>query len=84
MPKLVLPGDERKPTLPEWRALAQSGWVQQKFLRYNPEDVEEIDDIDFLLQLQRWYFPASQPRNLFEETYLKLMLDAVNAKLYRL
>ena len=84
VPKLVLPDDERKPTLPEWRALADSGWVQTKYLRYNPEDIEEIDDIDMLLQLQKWYFPSSQPRNLFEETYLKLVLEAVNAKLYRL
>ena len=76
--------EEKKPTLPEWRKLAESGWIQPKYLRYNPDDVAEIDDIDMLLQLQKWYFPASQPRNLFEQTYLKLMLDAVETKLYTL
>ena len=71
-----------KPELPEWRVLAQSGWVRDKFLRYNPEDVAEIDDMDVILQIKDWYFPASQPHNLFEEAYCSLMREAAEKKIY--
>ena len=84
IPKLVLPDGEEKPELPEWRVLAQSGWVRAKFLRYNPEDVEELDDFEMLMKLKDWYFPSSQPQNLFEETYCVLMREAADKKLYNL
>ena len=78
IPKIVLP--ERKKV--EWRLLAESGYVRQKFLNYTPEDVEEIDDEHTLLLLEKWYFPASQPQNIYEETYVSIMLDAVRNKLH--
>ena len=77
IPKLVLP--EKKA---EWQLLAESGCVRQKFLNYTPEDIEEIDDIHTLLLLEKWYFPASQPHNVYEETYLAIMLDAIRNKLH--
>ena len=86
IPKLRFPDEEeeKKTNLPEWRALRDSGYVREKFLLYTPEDVEEIDDIDFLLKIREWYFPASQPRNLFEETYIKLVWEMADKKLYAL
>ena len=78
VPPLIFPEEEQRP---EWRVLAESGWVREKFLLHNPEEVEKIEDEETLLSLQKWYFPASQPRNPFEETYVKLVLDAVNKKL---
>ena len=71
--------EERKP---EWRVLMESGWVRSKFLRYTPEDVEEIEDYDSLMCIRNFYFPASQPHNLFEITYCELIRDAIDAKLY--
>ena len=64
-----------------WQDFADSGLVQEKYLRYSPEDVENINDTETLRQLQEWYFPFSQPRNLFEATYIALVYDAVNTKL---
>ena len=71
--------EERKP---EWRVLMESGWVRPKFLRYTPEDVEEIEEYDTLMTLRDLYFPASQPQNLFEMTYCTLLREAIDAKLY--
>ena len=82
IPKLVFP--EEPQTKPYWRVLAESGFVRQKYLRYTPEDVAEIDCIDMLDTLREWYFPASQPHNDFEADYLQLVLDAVNNRLYML
>ena len=76
IPKLVLP--EKKA---EWQFLAESGCVRKKFLDYTPEDVEEIDDIFTLLMLEKRYFPISRPQNIYEETYLAIMLDALKNKL---
>ena len=85
IPKLVFPHEEEeKPERPEWRTLADSGYVRIKFLRFTPEDVAEIDDIDRLMKICDWYFPASQPQNLFEATYIDLVREAAEAKLYNL
>ena len=73
--------DEKKA---DWRYLRDCGWVRQKFLRYNPEDVEEIDDLDLLQNMLEWYNPQSQPRNVFEHSYIDIMRDAVQKRLYML
>ena len=64
-----------------WQDLVDSGQVQEKYLRYSPKEVENIDDTETLRQLQEWYFPSSQPRNFFEAAYIALVYDAVTAKL---
>lgn len=69
---------------PEWRTLANSGQIRQKYLRYDPDDVMEIDDIDMLQKLRNWYTPSSQPRNFYEEAYFDIMVSAVNSRLYTL
>ena len=69
---------------PEWRILANSGQIRQKYLRYDPGDVLEMDDIDMLEKMRTWYTPSSQPRNCYEEAYFSIMIDAVNARLYTL
>ena len=56
--------------------------VRPKFLQYNPEDVVEIDDIDTLLYIRDLYMPASQPQNLYEESYCILMVELAEEKLY--
>ena len=82
IPKLVLPST--KPTTPEWRLLAESGYVREKFLRFTPEDAEEIDDLDSLLHLRELYFPSSQPRNHYEVVYMQLVREALEARMYNL
>ena len=79
IPKLRLPDPEPKP---EWRVLAESGRVREKFLTYSPEDVKEIDDIDFLTELRGYYTPYSQPRNPIEAAYLDLVVEAIDCQLY--
>lgn len=81
IPKLVFP-DEGKSRWPEWRLLAESGHVREKFLRLNPEDISEIDDIDTLEHYRVLYTSASQPRNLYEHAYIELIIAAINDRLY--
>ena len=64
-----------------WRWLVERG-VCAKFLRYNPEDIKEIDDIDTLCDIKDLYMPSSQPHNIYEHSYCQLMVDAVDEKLY--
>ena len=66
-----------------WKWLADRG-VRPKFLRYNPDDVEEIDDIDTLLHIRELYLPPSQPQSLYEHSYCTLMVESVDSKLYTL
>ena len=66
-----------------WRWLAERG-VRAKFLRYNPEDIDEIDDMDTLLVLKNFYSPSSQPYNIYEHSYCVLIRDAVERKMYML
>ena len=57
-----------------WTFLRDSGLVRQKYLRYNPKDVEEIEDLDVLEWLYgKYHLPASQPQTIEEATYLALM-----------
>ena len=78
VPKLELPSDDVKP---EWKVLAESGQVREKYLRFNPENVANIDDKQFLLSLRELYFPTSQPRCLIELSYIDLVLEAIEARL---
>lgn len=80
IPPLQLPGKEEEKA--GWCFLRDSGYVREKYLRYTPEDVEEIDDLDTLTDLLHWYNPPSQPHNFYEACYLTLMLEAVRARLY--
>ena len=85
VPRLMFEEEEEEVVpVAEWRALAESGQIRPKFLRYNPEDVAELDDLDSLNQLRDWYTPASQPRNYHEWAYCTLMVDAVNDRVYAL
>ena len=66
-----------------WRWLTERN-VREKFLRYNPEDIEEIGDIDFLLMLKDFYSPSSQPLSIYEYAYCQLMTEALERKMYML
>ena len=55
--------------------------VRPKFLRYKPEDIEEIDDFDTLVYIRDLYMPASQPENLYELSYCMLMTEIIEEKL---
>lgn len=80
IPRLVFPEDAQPKT--DWKLLAESGYVRRKFLRWTPEDVAEIDDLDKLEELRTLYTPYSQPQNYLESAYLQLIVDAVNDRLY--
>ena len=84
VPSLLLPEEEENEEKCEWRWLRDSGNVREKFLRYNPEDVEQLNNIDSLQDMCMCYDPllhSSQPQNLYEETYLKIMLTAAQNRL---
>ena len=82
IPKLVFPQEEKTFRLPEWRLLGESGHVREKFLRVNPDDIEEIDDWDSLMRLRELYTPASQPHNVFEHAYVQLVAEAIDNRMY--
>ena len=82
MPRLVL--EEEEPREPEWRVLANTGYIRQKYLHWSPEDVREETDLESLITFRNYYCPSSQPRNAFETAYFALMVDAVNARLKEL
>ena len=84
IPRLRLPTDEEKRTKNEWQWLRDCGHVRAKFLTYTPEDIAEIDSIDFLTDMLERCNPSSQTHNIFEEAYLSHMRDAVLARLYML
>ena len=66
------------------RWLAESGHVRTKFLRYGPEDVMRESQDMFLAQLWNFYFPSSQPLNIYEEAYLQVMRDTIQTRLSQL
>ena len=76
LPRLKLE-EER---VPEWKVLADTGYIRIKFLQWTPEDAVEAD-VDTLNMLTDYYNPASQAQNFFEEAYFSLMRDAVKARL---
>ena len=69
------------PELVEAQALVESGDIRDKFLMNSPEDVVEETDVEVLEQLWELYFPPGQPHNRYEEAYLQLMRDCIDARL---
>ena len=61
--------------------LADSLCVRAKYLTHTPADIERESSIPFLERLWELYFPASQPRNAYEEAYLSLMRDCIDSRL---
>ena len=66
-----------------WRWLAERG-VRPKFLRYNPDDVKEIDDMETLWGIRNFYLPSSQPQNIYEHSYCEMMVSLLDEKMYNL
>ena len=84
IPTLVLPEEEEGEEKCEWRWLRDSGHVREKYLRFNPEDIEVLDDMDLLKDMCRLYNPllhSSQPTNFYEASYIELMLNAIHERL---
>ena len=69
------------PELVEAQALVESGDIRSKFLLNSPEDVAEEKDVEALEKLWELYFPPGQPHNRYEEAYLLLMRDCIDARL---
>ena len=67
--------------MPLWLILRKRGKVQVKFLRYNPEDIKEIDCIESLKTLNGLYSPSSQPMCDEEDFYIRLMQNAIFERL---
>ena len=61
--------------------LAGSGSVREKYLTLSPKDIEAMVSIEDLEKLWEMYFPFSQPRNNYEESYLSLMRDVIDARI---
>ena len=76
-----LPSIEEKA---DWHYLRDCGWVRHKFLRYDPDDAEEIHDLDLLTQMLTLYNPQSQPINVFEQSYIDIMREAIEKRLHKL
>ena len=66
---------------PEWKVLADTGYIRIKFLHWTPEDVSEMGDREVLMTIRDYYNPCSQAQNFFEEAYFSLMRDAVKARI---
>ena len=82
IPKLIFPNDNDEKKL--WERLAATGFVRSKYLRWTPEDVAEMDDLDSLEHLQALYTPFSQPRNYVESAYLEIILEAIRERIHTL
>ena len=68
-----------------WTFLRDSGLVRQKYLSYNPEDIEEIEDLNVLTWLySKYHLPPSQPQTIEEGTYLALMSVTIRERLRKL
>ena len=68
-----------------WMFLRDSGLVREKYLSYNPEDIEELEDLEVLEWLyERYRFSPSQPQTIEECTYLSLMASCIGARLHSL
>ena len=68
----------------EAQYLASTGDVREKYLRHTPYTVSELDDVEYLEKLWELYFPATQPRNVYEESYLELMRRSIDRRLRQL
>ena len=59
--------------------------MRNKYLSYNPEDVQEIDDLYTLRSLyERYHIPADQPRTVEEVVYLNVMSLELALKIRKL
>ena len=69
------------PELLEAQALVESGDIRSKFLLISPEDVAETKDVEQLEKLWELYIPTGQPHTHYEEAYLQIMRDCIDARL---
>ena len=68
-----------------WTFLKDTGLVREKYLTYNPEDIEEIEDLNVLEWLYaKYHLPPGQPQTIEEYTYLALMSSCIGARLHNL
>ena len=58
--------------------------VREKFRQWTVEDVREVEDKQLLEQLQVWYTPNSQPRNIYEWDYVESIKEAVDDRMKEL
>ena len=79
IPKLILP--EEDASSEEEIDLLQ---VRDKYQRYSKSTVMQINDIDELHNVRRWYFPNSQPRNDSEWKYIYEVQMAAEERLRQL
>lgn len=70
--------------LREAKILSESGDVRAKFLTHSPDDIFEETDTDFLHRLWELYFPSDQPHNAYEEAFLLIMRECIDARLAEL
>ena len=66
---------------PEWRRLARTGYIREKFLYWSPEDIKECSDIEELMYYRFYYTPHPPLRNPFERAFCSLMIEAIDARL---
>ena len=71
-------GEAGKGRTPSWKYLAESGYVQQKYLKYSPEDITKINNIKTLENIKNLYSPLSERLNFFEMCYFQLIHAAVD------
>ena len=65
-----------------WEVLRGSNRMRAKYKWYTPEDVEELDDVEFLKFLYvKYTFPSSQPQTHEEWVYFSLMSNAIDGRL---
>ena len=77
------PGVEFK--VPLWKKVAKTGMVRKKFLKYSPEDIEEIDSVTSLKRIQLKYtVPSKKTANVMEEFYISLMSSSISLKLAKI
>ena len=68
----------------EAKLLASTREVRAKYLTHSPQDVAEESNKEYLERLWELYFPCSQPRNAYEESYLSLMRSCIDSRLAEL
>ena len=69
----------------EEREEYESWPIRAKYLQWTPLEIEDIEDLDFLRFLYGKYaFPLSQPRNLYEEDFFRLMKETIQFRILSL
>lgn len=70
---------------PLWKKVARTGMVRKKYLKYSPDDVEEIDSVTTLKRILKQYtVPPKKVTNIMEEFYLSLMASCITMKLKKM